>query len=210
MPAQRPHLTAAHAVDAGAVELDGALALDQPQQRQAERGLAGAALADDADRVALADLERNAVDRLHVIDHAPQQAGLDREPDFEIVAAHHGRRVQRGLHGMALGLGLQEALGVFMLRIVEDLRGRPMLDDQPLRHHVHPRRHLAHDAKIVGYQQQRHAQPGLYVLQQLQELSLDRHIDGGRRFVGDEKIGIVCERHGDHHALALPARQLSG
>ena len=121
LPAQRAHLAAAQAVDARAVELDGALALDQPQQRQAERGLAGAALADDADRMALADIERNAVDRLHVIDHAPQQAGLDREPHLDVAAAHHRRRVRRGLHRVALGLGLQQAAGVFMLRIVEHL-----------------------------------------------------------------------------------------
>src|SRR4030095_12271538 len=60
LPAQRAHLAAAQAVDARAVELDGALALDEAQEREAERGLARAALADDADRMTPRGVERDA------------------------------------------------------------------------------------------------------------------------------------------------------
>ncbi len=40
------------------------------------------------------------------------------------------------------------------------------------------------------------------------DLRLDGHVERGRRLVGDEKLRLVGERHGDHHALAHAARQL--
>ena len=49
---------------------------------------------------------------------------------------------------------------------------------------------------------------GLDSLDQLEDLGLDRHVEGGRRLVGDEQLGIAGERHRDHHALAHAARQL--
>ena len=42
----------------------------------------------------------------------------------------------------------------------------------------------------------------------LQDLRLHGHVEGGRRLVGDEEVGLVRERHGDHDALALAAREL--
>ena len=68
---------------------------DQPQDREAERGLAGARFADDAERLALAHLDADAVDRLDVADHLAQHAALDREPDLQVVGLDHdsARRV---------------------------------------------------------------------------------------------------------------------
>jgi hypothetical protein len=43
---------------------------------------------------------------------------------------------------------------------------------------------------------------------QLDDLRLHRDVERGGRLVGDEQIGLVGERHGDHHALALAAGQL--
>ena len=48
----------------------------------------------------------------------------------------------------------------------------------------------------------------LQVLQKLEDLRLHGDVEGGRRLVGDEKIGPVGERHGDHHPLALAAGEL--
>ena len=39
-------------------------------------------------------------------------------------------------------------------------------------------------------------------------MSLNGDVQCRCRFVGDEEVGIVGERHGDHDALALAARQL--
>jgi hypothetical protein len=43
---------------------------------------------------------------------------------------------------------------------------------------------------------------------QLQDLRLDRHIDRGRRRVGDQQVRLVGQRHRDHHPLALAAGEL--
>ena len=42
---------------------------------------------------------------------------------------------------------------------------------------------------------------------QLEDLRLDGDVERGGRLVGDQQVGIVGERHGDHHALALAAGQ---
>ena len=39
-------------------------------------------------------------------------------------------------------------------------------------------------------------------------MRLDRHIERGGRLVGDQHIGLVGDRHRDHDALPLPAREL--
>ena len=61
--------------DVDAVELDLARGrLEQPQQRAAEGRLAAAGLADEADRLAAADVEVDAVDRLQLADGALEDA----------------------------------------------------------------------------------------------------------------------------------------
>ena len=44
--------------------------------------------------------------------------------------------------------------------------------------------------------------------QQLHDPRLRRHVEGGRRLVGDEDVGVRADRHRDHHALSHPAREL--
>ena len=48
----------------------------------------------------------------------------------------------------------------------------------------------------------------LHFGEELQDLRLDRDVERRRRLVGDEQVGLVRERHRDHDALALPAREL--
>ena len=49
---------------------------------------------------------------------------------------------------------------------------------------------------------------GLQLLHQPQDLRLRRHVERGRRLVGDQDLRVVDERHRDHHALAHAAREL--
>ncbi len=44
--------------------------------------------------------------------------------------------------------------------------------------------------------------------QEVDDLRLQRHVERGRRLVGDEQVGIHEERHGDGDALAHPAGEL--
>jgi hypothetical protein len=46
------------------------------------------------------------------------------------------------------------------------------------------------------------------LLQQREDLRLHRDVEGGRRLVGDEQLGLGRERHGDHDALAHAAGEL--
>ena len=45
---------------------------------------------------------------------------------------------------------------------------------------------------------------------EFKNFELNGDVKGGRRLVGDEKIGTVGKRHGDHHPLALAAGHFMG
>ena len=115
-------------------------------------------------------------------------------------------RLQRRRIG--LRLGRQQRPRVGMLRRREHALDRPLLDDLALLHHADDVGELAHDAEVVGDEQHRHAEPLLQLLQQREDLRLHGDVERGGRLVGDQQIGLVGERHGDHHALALAAGEL--
>jgi hypothetical protein len=143
-----------------------------------------------------------------VADHAAQEAALDWEPDLQFL------RLDDDLGGLArsrrpaLGLGGQQHPGVVVLGFFEDAPDRASLDDAPLVHDRDMVGHVAHDAEVVSDQQHRHAALALQAAQELQDLRLHRHVECRRRLVGDQQIRVVGQRHGDHDALALSARQL--
>src|SRR4029077_5337668 len=91
---ERPHLLELQALQRLSHEHDRAIRGDQPQDREAERGLARAGLADDAERLALAYRDADAVDRLDVPDYAAHHAALDREPDLQLVGFDHDRLIR--------------------------------------------------------------------------------------------------------------------
>jgi hypothetical protein len=65
-------------------------------------------------------------------------------------------------------------------------------------------------AEVMGDEQKAHAQIALQLRQELEDLRLDRDVERRGRLIGDQELWVVRERHGDHHALPLPARQLVG
>ena len=138
----------------------------------------------------------------------PEEAALDREPHAQILGLEDGLRLGIGRRRRALGLGGDEMLGVGVLRRGEDLARRAALDDLAVIHDADPVGHLAHDAEIVGDQQHRHVELVLELEQQVEDLRLDGDVERGGRLVGDQQVGLVGERHGDHHPLPLAAREL--
>ena len=48
----------------------------------------------------------------------------------------------------------------------------------------------------------------LQLLEQVDDLRLDRDVEGGHRLVGDDQLGLERERPGDADALALAAGEL--
>ncbi len=90
----------------------------------------------------------------------------------------------------------------------EDGIGRPRLDDPPGIHDVHGLGDRGDHAEVVGDQEQRHAGLVRDLADQLQDLRLDGDVERGRWLVGDQQLRPSGQRHGDHHPLALAARQL--
>lgn len=62
------------------------------------------------------------------------------------------------------------------------------------------------DAEIMGDEDDRHAELALQLGEQHEDLRLDRHVERRRRFVCDQYVGIVGQRHGDHDPLSLATR----
>ena len=95
-----------------------------------------------------------------------------------------------------------------MLRVVEDLVQRTLLDDLPGVHHERVIGDLGHDAEVV--RDQHHGQSAILVetFDQGQDLRLDRHVERRARLVGDQDLGLQRQRQCDHRALAHAAREL--
>ena len=60
----------------------------------------------------------------------------------------------------------------------------------------------------MGDEQHRHAHLALQLLQQFEDLRLNRDVERCGGLVCNQQVGLVGERHGDHHALALTSGQL--
>ena len=67
---------------------------------------------------------------------------------------------------------------------------------------------LGDHAHVVSDQHNSGAVIPRQVLQQRDDLCLDRNVQRGRRFVRDDQNRIGAQRQGDHYPLALAAREL--
>ena len=92
--------------------------------------------------------------------------------------------------------------------LAKTLVGFARFDNLSVLHHDHVVGDAPDNVEVVGDEQHRHAELGLQVFEQLEDLRLHGDVERRRRLVGDQEIGAVGERHGDHHALALTARKL--
>ncbi len=101
-----------------------------------------------------------------------------------------------------------QRLGVLMGRRAQHLSRRATFDHPALIHDRHPIRRAGNDAHVMGDQDHTDISLVHKVADQLQNLRLDRHVQGGCRLVGDDhiRLGTKCQR--DHHTLAHPARHL--
>ena len=95
-----------------------------------------------------------------------------------------------------------------MAHRAEQLVGRGGLDDPPRVHHVDPAGAAGDHSHVVGDEQRRHPQPLAKVVEQRQDLGLDRHVERGRRLVGEQYLRLAAERDRDHHALTKTSGEL--
>src|SRR5207237_6245134 len=93
-------------------------------------------------------------------------------------------------------------------RVAEQLRRRRLFPNFSIAHHHHVIGDLAHQREVVRDEEHRHLVALLQSGDQIHDLALDRHVQRRGRLIGDQELRLAGDRHGDHHALLLPAREL--
>ena len=141
---------------------------------------------------------------------ARAQRGLKRQPGGMAKAERHGAldRAQPVLARLQRRHRAQQAARVGMLRLGEQPAHRRMLDHLAGVHHHDIVHQVGDHAQVVGDQDDRGAELLLQAAQQVEDLRLDRDVERGGRFVGDQQLGIARQRHADHRALPHAAGQL--
>ena len=82
------------------------------------------------------------------------------------------------------------------------------LDDPPGVHDHHPAGPARDHAHVVRDEQHPHAEPLFKIIEECEDLRLDRYVEGRCRLVGDDQLRFAGQGHRDHRALAETARQL--
>ena len=102
----------------------------------------------------------------------------------------------------------QQRHGVGMPGIGVEIGRAALLHDLPQIHNGYAMAEVADDREVVGDEQIGQPQFPLQLLQQVDDLRPDRHVERAHRLVGDDHRGVQRERPRQPHPLALPAGQL--
>ncbi len=90
----------------------------------------------------------------------------------------------------------------------EHLRRRPRLHQPAPVHHPHPVAQELHHGQIVGDEQEGEAVLLLEVLEEVHDLGLDGHVQGGDGLVRHQQLRLHGQGPGDGHPLPLAAGEL--
>ena len=195
-PAAQTHLTGAGLVEA--------------HDDLGERGLAAARGTDQRHALALGHAEA------HIIDRPQGLVRPEQRPAMTIVATDPVDLEQWRSRRRSLLLGHVKArsgdqlAGIFLLRLGKDGSGVATFHQHPLVHHRHPLAQRRDRLEIVADEQQRHLAPFAQLGNQIEHGALGDQVQRRCGLVGDQQFGLPCQRHGNHHALALSARELMG
>ena len=107
-----------------------------------------------------------------------------------------------------LGTGGDQHLRVVVLRRAQHLVGRPDLDELAVLQHRDAVGDLGDDAEVVRDEQHAGAVLAHQVAHEREDLRLRRHVERRGRLVRDQELGVEHQRHRDHDALPLAAREL--
>ena len=126
------------------------------------------------------------------------------------IGVRRGRSPPSSNHGRcAVRDAGEQALRVGMALAFEQRIDRRRLDHAAGIHDHHVLRDLGDDAEIVRDEHHAHPELGLQAAQQVQHLRLDRHVERGRRLVGDEQRAD-CRRAPGRSWRAGACRRTSG
>ena len=95
-----------------------------------------------------------------------------------------------------------------MQRIVVELRRGRDLDDRAEVHHCDPIGDVADDGQVVRDEEVREVELLLQPLEQVDDLGLNRHVQGGHGLVRDDEVGVQGDRAREADALTLAAGEL--
>ena len=95
-----------------------------------------------------------------------------------------------------------------MRRVLQKLPGCRVFDDVAGIHHGDPVGLLGHDAEVVRDEDHSHVALPAQVVDQLENLRLNGHVERGRRFVGNQQLRVPGQRHCDHDPLLHAAGEL--
>ncbi len=121
------------------------------------------------------------------------------------IALQHNRLA--AVPGVRLGHRGQQRLGVGMLGIREQRFGARVLHQHAHVHDCNAIADVLHHAQVVGDEQVGQAVLFLQVLQEVQNLGLHGHVEGGDRLVEDDQLRIQRQGPGDADALPLAAAE---
>src|SRR5262249_41528911 len=106
------------------------------------------------------------------------------------------------------GYRVQQPQGIGVAGVPVNIAGRPPLNDFAGIHDVDSIGVAGHDPQVVRNDNQGDPVLPAEMLQQLQYLGLNGHVQGRGRLFGYDQLGGAAERHGDHHPLQQPAAEL--
>jgi hypothetical protein len=110
--------------------------------------------------------------------------------------------------GSATGTADSSARVYGCLGVVDDGAGVTELDDAAEIHDRDAVADVLDHAEVVGNEEVGQAEAVLQVLEQVEHLRLDRHVERGDRLVADDEVGLYGKRARDADSLALAAAEL--
>jgi hypothetical protein len=99
----------------------------------------------------------------------------------------------------------EERFRVWMPRALKEVPRCRQFYDLPDVHDGNSRRNEFNDGEVMRYKQVRQIEPLLQILEEIQDLRLDGHIESRDRFIGDNELRIERKRPCDTYALSLPS-----
>ena len=181
-----------------------------------EGGLPGAGFPDDPEGLTLFDFEGDLVHRGDRPSLVEESRAWKREDPGDVL--HRDDRLRgspllpwldgdRGRPTQRRN-GANQGPGVLVDRVGEDDPSLSLFHESARVHDHHLPGRPSHDGQVVGDDQQGRVEFLHLLVEDVQDLGLDGHVQGCRRLVGDDQIGSARQGHGDHRPLSHASRQL--